>query len=107
MAVTAQDATLPSSFLPPLFLASKNLRNQMLLLTDKESFFLPDFLAALLAWFLPSFIPSFLPSLPPSVHASVLPSFLPSLLPSFPAWIYLLFGFFLMPLPRSLRPKLG
>ncbi len=54
MAVTAEDSP---SFLPlPSFLASKNLLYQILLFTDKASFFL----ASLVPWFLPSFLPSLL-----------------------------------------------
>ena len=62
VAVTAEDAALPSSFLPlPSLLASKNLLFQILLFTNKASFFLPSWLPCFLASNLHSLLPSFLP----------------------------------------------
>jgi len=74
VAVTAEDATL---FPLPSFLASKNFLYQILLITDKTSFFLASLLPTFIL--LPSFIPSVLHSLLPSF----LPYFLSSLLSGF------------------------
>ena len=74
------------TFLLPSLLASSNLLCQILLFTDKASFFLASFLPSFLPSLLPSFLSSFLPCFPPSLLPSFLPC-LPPLLPSFLAFL--------------------